>query len=169
MSFLQAPPPEILPKKSNLVPGACQTYFTDISTGKGSFQVCKSTDAEFCDFDFNCLFVFNQNIALTTLPSTKNKKVVDINLQQRNLLGIQFVIWSGGSSWIKNNGTNFFVGVTPVISSGKVMCFILGIITPFSNSCQLTVLIAVVSHGGIGFLRAWIYAQADYASLLYFI
>ncbi|XP_008219224.1 PREDICTED: alpha-glucan water dikinase 2 isoform X1 [Prunus mume] len=78
-----APPPEILPKKSNLVPGACQTYFTDISTGKGSFQV------------------------------------VDINLQQSNLLGIQFVIWSGESSWIKNNGTNFFVGVTPVISSGK--------------------------------------------------
>ncbi|PQQ00283.1 alpha-glucan water dikinase 2 isoform X2 [Prunus yedoensis var. nudiflora] len=78
-----APPPEILPKKSNLVPGACQTYFTDISTGMGSFQV------------------------------------VDINLQQSNLLGIQFVIWSGGSSWIKNNGTNFFVGMTPVISSGK--------------------------------------------------
>ncbi|CAN6584231.1 unnamed protein product [Malus baccata var. baccata] len=81
-----APPPEILPKKSNLVPGACQTYFTEISTGKGSFQI------------------------------------VDINLQQSNLVGIQFVIWSAGSSWIKNNGANFFVGVsrvTPVTSTAK--------------------------------------------------
>lgn len=33
------PPPEILPKKSNVVPGACQTNFTEMSIGNGSFQV----------------------------------------------------------------------------------------------------------------------------------
>ncbi|KAJ0085761.1 hypothetical protein Patl1_08693 [Pistacia atlantica] len=33
-----APPSDILPEKSKMVAGACQTYFTDISTGKGSFQ-----------------------------------------------------------------------------------------------------------------------------------
>ncbi|KAL6297180.1 hypothetical protein ACE6H2_005322 [Prunus campanulata] len=42
-----APPPEILPKKSNLVPGACQTYFTDISTGMGSFQASGDGDGIF--------------------------------------------------------------------------------------------------------------------------
>lgn len=56
---LQAPPPEILPKKSNLVPGARQTYIREISPGKGSFQVCKSTKGVFCDLDFDFLFVFN--------------------------------------------------------------------------------------------------------------
>ncbi|KAJ4851076.1 Alpha-glucan water dikinase 2 [Turnera subulata] len=77
------PPPEIFPEKSKLVPGACQTYFADVSTENGSFQF------------------------------------VDINLQQRNFLGIQFVIWSGGS-WIKNNGANFFARLNTVNPSGKV-------------------------------------------------
>lgn len=77
------PPPEMLPEKSKLVTGACQTYFTEISTGKGFFQV------------------------------------VDVNLQKRNFVGIQFVIWAGGS-WIKNNGTNFFVDLKPMKPSGKV-------------------------------------------------
>ncbi|XP_021284061.1 alpha-glucan water dikinase 2 isoform X3 [Herrania umbratica] len=40
-------------------------------------------------------------------------KLVDINLQQRKFVGIQFVIWSGGS-WIKNNGANFFVALQPM-------------------------------------------------------
>ncbi|XP_020533738.1 alpha-glucan water dikinase 2 isoform X2 [Jatropha curcas] len=75
-----APPSEILPERSKLVARACQTYFTEISTGKESFQL------------------------------------VDINLQQRNFLGIQFVIWAGGS-WIKNNGANFSVVLKPI--SGK--------------------------------------------------
>ncbi|KAB1200279.1 Alpha-glucan water dikinase 2 [Morella rubra] len=34
-----APPPEMLPQKSKLVSGACQTYFTEISTEKAFFQV----------------------------------------------------------------------------------------------------------------------------------
>ncbi|CAN1185315.1 Alpha-glucan water dikinase 2 [Linum perenne] len=34
-----APPPGILPEKSKLVPGACQTYFTEVATAKGFFQV----------------------------------------------------------------------------------------------------------------------------------
>ncbi|CAN1825825.1 Alpha-glucan water dikinase 2 [Linum perenne] len=33
-----APPPGILPEKSKLVPGACQTYFTEVATAKGFFQ-----------------------------------------------------------------------------------------------------------------------------------
>lgn len=48
-------------------------------------------------------------------------KFVDINLQQRRFLGIQFIIWSGGS-WIKNNGANFCVGLNS-ITSGKVGLF----------------------------------------------
>ncbi|XP_065880880.1 retrovirus-related Pol polyprotein from transposon TNT 1-94 isoform X1 [Euphorbia lathyris] len=67
-----APPSDILPERSQLLVGACQTCFVEVSTGQGSFQY------------------------------------VDINLQQRNFLGMQFVIYAGGS-WIKVNGENFFV------------------------------------------------------------
>lgn len=77
-----APPMDIMPEKSKLLEGACQTYFMHISSDKGFFQF------------------------------------VDINLQQRRFLGIQFIIWSSGS-WIKNNGSNFFVGLNS-ITSGKV-------------------------------------------------
>ncbi|GAY47639.1 hypothetical protein CUMW_105910 [Citrus unshiu] len=76
-------PPDMLPEKSKMVAGACQTYFTDIATARGSFQM------------------------------------VDINLQKRKFVGIQFVIWSGGS-WIKNNGENFFVGLHPMDPKDKV-------------------------------------------------
>ncbi|XP_028802230.1 alpha-glucan water dikinase 2 isoform X2 [Neltuma alba] len=34
-------------------------------------------------------------------------QVIDVNLQKRNFVGIQFVIWTGGF-WIKNSGKNFF-------------------------------------------------------------
>ncbi|XVF36561.1 hypothetical protein REPUB_Repub19eG0068200 [Reevesia pubescens] len=34
-----APPSDMLPEKSKMVVGACQTYFTDISTTEGSFQL----------------------------------------------------------------------------------------------------------------------------------
>ncbi|XP_058221944.1 alpha-glucan water dikinase 2 isoform X3 [Rhododendron vialii] len=70
-----APPMDIMPENSKLLDAACQTYFMDISNGKGFFQ-------------------------------------------QRRFLGIQFIIWSGGS-WIKNNGANFCVGLNS-ITSGKV-------------------------------------------------
>ncbi|KAH9794972.1 alpha-glucan water dikinase 2 [Citrus sinensis] len=78
-----SPPPDMLPEKSKMVAGACQTYFTDIATARGSFQM------------------------------------VDVNLQKRKFVGIQFVIWSGGS-WIKNNGENFFVGLHPMDPKDKV-------------------------------------------------
>ncbi|KAG8654882.1 hypothetical protein MANES_05G189000v8 [Manihot esculenta] len=78
-----APPSDVLPERSKLLDGACQTYFREISTRKGSFQI------------------------------------VDINLQQRNFFGIQFVIWTGGS-WIKNNGANFSVLLKSINPSGKV-------------------------------------------------
>ncbi|ESR61611.1 hypothetical protein CICLE_v10017434mg [Citrus x clementina] len=78
-----SPPPDMLPEKSKMVAGACQTYFTEIATARGSFQM------------------------------------VDINLQKRKFVGIQFVIWSGGS-WIKNNGENFFVGLLPMDPKDKV-------------------------------------------------
>ncbi|XVE60631.1 hypothetical protein DITRI_Ditri05aG0143200 [Diplodiscus trichospermus] len=78
-----APPSDMLPEKSKMVVGACQTYFTDVSNREGSFQL------------------------------------VDVNLQQRKFVGIQFVIWSGGS-WIKNNGANFFVALQHMLPSGKV-------------------------------------------------
>ncbi|KAH9794979.1 alpha-glucan water dikinase 2 [Citrus sinensis] len=71
-----SPPPDMLPEKSKMVAGACQTYFTDIATARGSFQ-------------------------------------------KRKFVGIQFVIWSGGS-WIKNNGENFFVGLHPMDPKDKV-------------------------------------------------
>ncbi|KAJ4963695.1 hypothetical protein NE237_023634 [Protea cynaroides] len=70
------PPSDILPERSKLLNGACQTYFKDMPTGEGFFQF------------------------------------VDINLQQRDFLGVQFVILSGGS-WIKNNGSNFIVPLKP--------------------------------------------------------
>ncbi|KAI9097467.1 hypothetical protein K1719_025238 [Acacia pycnantha] len=34
-------------------------------------------------------------------------QVIDVNLEKRNFVGIQFVIWTGGV-WIKNSGANFF-------------------------------------------------------------
>ncbi|XP_065880881.1 alpha-glucan water dikinase 2 isoform X2 [Euphorbia lathyris] len=77
-----APPSDILPERSQLLVGACQTCFVEVSTGQGSFQY------------------------------------VDINLQQRNFLGMQFVIYAGGS-WIKVNGENFFV-LLKSNASGKV-------------------------------------------------
>ncbi|OMO57553.1 Pyruvate phosphate dikinase, PEP/pyruvate-binding protein [Corchorus olitorius] len=86
-----APPADMLPEKSKMVVGACQTYFTDISTVEGSFQL------------------------------------VDINLQQRKFVGIQFVIWSSGS-WTKNNGANFFVALQPVQPSGKADGYRKGIV-----------------------------------------
>ncbi|OVA15252.1 Pyruvate phosphate dikinase [Macleaya cordata] len=70
------PPQEMLPERSKLVSGACQTYFKEMSSGEGWFQF------------------------------------VDINLRQRDFMGIQFILWSGGS-WIKNNGSNFFVDLKP--------------------------------------------------------
>ncbi|XXG55807.1 hypothetical protein AAC387_Pa03g3394 [Persea americana] len=69
-----APPPAMLPERSKLLDGACQTYFKDASTEKGSFQF------------------------------------VDINLQQKEFMGIPFVLWSGGT-WIKNNGSNFYISL----------------------------------------------------------
>ncbi|TXG52640.1 hypothetical protein EZV62_021809 [Acer yangbiense] len=82
-----APPSDMLPGNSKMVTGACQTYFTDVSNGKGSFQVNLS-------------------------------KVVDINLQKRSFMGIQFLIWWGGS-WIKNNGANFVVVLNTMNPNGK--------------------------------------------------
>ncbi|KAF8404738.1 hypothetical protein HHK36_009627 [Tetracentron sinense] len=38
---------------------------------------------------------------------------VHINLQQSDFVGISFVLWSGGS-WIKNNGSNFSIGLKPM-------------------------------------------------------
>ncbi|XP_057975075.1 alpha-glucan water dikinase 2 isoform X2 [Malania oleifera] len=78
-----SPPQDMLPEKSKLLDGACQTYFKAISTDRGFFQF------------------------------------VDINLQQRNFVGVQFVIWSGGS-WIKNKGAKFFVGLKTENPSTKV-------------------------------------------------
>lgn len=74
-----APPSEILPERSKLINGACQTYFKDALTGEGSFQF------------------------------------VDINLQRREFVGIPFIIWSRGS-WIKNNGSNFYINATSMCS-----------------------------------------------------
>ncbi|KAK7858548.1 alpha-glucan water dikinase 2, partial [Quercus suber] len=74
--WLVSPPQDMLPEKSKMVSGACQTYFTETSTGKGFFQ-------------------------------------------KRTFVGIQFVIWTGGS-WIKNNGKNFFVSLKPMKASGKI-------------------------------------------------
>ncbi|KAF7817051.1 alpha-glucan water dikinase 2 isoform X1 [Senna tora] len=45
-------------------------------------------------------------------------QVVDVNLQSRNFVGIQFVIWTGGF-WIKNNGANFFAGLKQNNPSGR--------------------------------------------------
>lgn len=69
-------------------------------------------------------FLFSTKSLFNQSTFNHKKKIVDINLQQSNLVGIQFVIWSGRSSWIKNNGANFFVGVsrvTPVTSTAKVI------------------------------------------------
>lgn len=77
------PPPEILPERSKLLDGACQTYFREISSGHASFQY------------------------------------VDINLKGRNLVGIQFVLWSGGL-WLKDNGSNFRISLKSVkLTPGK--------------------------------------------------
>ncbi|XP_038973622.1 alpha-glucan water dikinase 2 [Phoenix dactylifera] len=77
------PPSEILPERSKLLDGACQTYFREISSGHESFQF------------------------------------VDINLKRSNLMGVQFVLWSGGF-WLKNNGSNFYISLKSVkLTPGK--------------------------------------------------
>ncbi|KAG1358766.1 putative Alpha-glucan water dikinase 2 [Cocos nucifera] len=44
---------------------------------------------------------------------------VDINLKGRNLMGVQFVLWSGGF-WLKNNDSNFYISLKSVKpTSGK--------------------------------------------------
>ena len=70
--------------------------------------------------------VFHESLCLLTccmlvlINPHWEKKLVDVNLQQRKFVGIQFVIWSGGT-WIKNNGANFFVALQPMLPSGKVI------------------------------------------------
>ncbi|KAK8354631.1 hypothetical protein V6Z12_A05G233300 [Gossypium hirsutum] len=86
-----APPSDMLPEKSKMVVGACQTYFTEKTVGGRPFQL------------------------------------VDVNLQKRNIVGIQFVIWCGGS-WIKNNGGNFFVALQRVLPIRKVNGYSNGIV-----------------------------------------
>ncbi|TYG69573.1 hypothetical protein ES288_D05G241500v1 [Gossypium darwinii] len=86
-----APPSDMLPEKSKMVVGACQTYFTEKTVGGRPFQL------------------------------------VDVNLQKRNFVGIQFVIWCGGS-WIKNNGGNFFVALQRVLPIRKVNGYSNGIV-----------------------------------------
>lgn len=58
---------------------------------------------------------------LFPLPGQK-KKLVDVNLQQRNFVGFHFVIWAGGS-WLKNNGANFFISLQAMKPVGKVLFF----------------------------------------------
>ena len=73
----------------------------------------------------------------------KKKKVVDVNLQKRTFVGIQFLIWTGGS-WIKNNGKNFFVSLKPMKPSGKVILF-------FSRDYSFfSLTIIIICHGGMG-------------------
>ncbi|MBA0566033.1 hypothetical protein Golob_010883, partial [Gossypium lobatum] len=79
-----APPSDMLPEKSKMVVGACQTYFTEKTVGGRPFQ-------------------------------------------KRNFVGIQFVIWCGGS-WIKNNGGNFFVALQRVLPIRKVSGYSNGIV-----------------------------------------
>ncbi|PPD77874.1 hypothetical protein GOBAR_DD25186 [Gossypium barbadense] len=79
-----APPSDMLPEKSKMVVGACQTYFTEKTVGGRPFQ-------------------------------------------KRNFVGIQFVIWCGGS-WIKNNGGNFFVALQRVLPIRKVNGYSNGIV-----------------------------------------
>ncbi|KAL1100476.1 hypothetical protein V6Z11_D05G232000 [Gossypium hirsutum] len=54
-------------------------------------------------------------------------QLVDVNLQKRNFVGTQFVIWCGGS-WIKNNGGNFFVALQRVLPIRKVNGYSNGIV-----------------------------------------
>ncbi|CAN8325774.1 unnamed protein product [Cochlearia groenlandica] len=68
------PPPDVVPEKSKIVHGSCQTHFTEMSSREHSYQF------------------------------------VHINFKRSSLVGIQFVIWSGGY-WINNNGANFSVNL----------------------------------------------------------
>lgn len=50
---------------------------------------------------------------------------MDINLEQKEFVGIPFVLWSGGT-WIKNNGSNFYISLKSMGSIyEKVFSFIL--------------------------------------------
>ncbi|KAK9163424.1 hypothetical protein Syun_004326 [Stephania yunnanensis] len=71
------PSPDILPERSKLVDGACQTYFKSMTIGQSFFQY------------------------------------VDINLQRKDFMGIQFILWTAGI-WMKNKGSNFVVGLKPI-------------------------------------------------------
>lgn len=69
----------------------------------------------------NKLFILLTDLRVISfgIPFVFVVQFIDINLQQKNLVGIQFVIWSAGS-WINNKGTNFFVGLNPSSPTGKV-------------------------------------------------
>ncbi|WOL20108.1 alpha-glucan water dikinase 2 isoform X2 [Canna indica] len=59
-----------------------------------------------------------QSVFKEILCGQKQFQYVDINLKGRLLLGMQFVLWSGGS-WIKNNGSNFYIGLKSVELAGE--------------------------------------------------
>lgn len=109
--IFQAPPSDMLPEKSKMVVEACQTYFTEKTVGGRPFQVIYSKQLSWV------LVLTNMFNWLTHL--LLEKKLVDVNLQKRNFVGTQFVIWCGGS-WIKNNGGNFFVALQRVLPIRKV-------------------------------------------------
>lgn len=83
-----------------------------------------------------CLFVLTI-LVISQYWQTTKQKVVDVNLQKRKLVGIQFVIWSGGS-WIKNNGANFFVGLHPV-DPNEMVIFI-------HSSLGFTYIVPLIMH-----------------------
>lgn len=61
-------------------------------------------------------------------------------------MGIQFVIWTGGS-WIKNNGKIFFVSLKPMKPRGKVILFFSRDYLFFSLTI---IIIIIICHGGMG-------------------
>ena len=91
---------------------------------------------------FKLMHCTDQLFCPPPLSLKKKKKVVDVNLQKRTFVGIQFVIWTGGS-WIKNNGKNFFVSLKPMKPSGKVILF-------FSRDYLFFSLTIIICHGGMG-------------------
>ncbi|ERN14344.1 hypothetical protein AMTR_s00033p00208970, partial [Amborella trichopoda] len=78
-----APPLEIVPQRSKMLDGACQSYFDKKSTSGISFQQC-----------------------------------LDINLRQTEFIGLHFILWSGGT-WIKNEGSNFYINLKLSVGDGK--------------------------------------------------
>ncbi|KAF3776216.1 Alpha-glucan water dikinase 2 [Nymphaea thermarum] len=106
------PPWEIVPEKSRMLDCACQTDFKDIASAAGALQGLASSWAG--QRDKGPVGPNGYSPGPLTSGSGRARpgiyQFVDINFGRSNVSAMQFILWTG-SSWIKNNGSNFQINL----------------------------------------------------------